>query len=63
MKLDLLQEYDIKFKKFDKKRTPEAQLNDLLNDLKQIGVKIIENSLNVLHFSKATGIAYELYKD
>jgi hypothetical protein len=44
VKLDLLQEYDIKFKKFDKKRTVEAQLNDLLNDLKQLGVKIIETS-------------------
>jgi Intra-flagellar transport protein 57 len=31
-------------KKFDKKRSIEAQLSDLLNDLKQIGIKIIENS-------------------
>lgn len=39
-----MQEYDIKFKKFDKKRTVEAQLSDLINDLKSIGVKIIDNS-------------------
>jgi len=35
---------EIKFKKFDKKRTIEAQLVDLIHDLKAIGIKIIENS-------------------
>jgi len=35
---------EVKFKKFDKKRTIEAQLMDLINDLKAIGIKIIENS-------------------
>ena len=35
---------EIKFKKFDKKRQIEAQLHDLINDLKAIGIKIIENS-------------------
>lgn len=35
---------EIKYKKFDKKRTIEAQLMDLINDLKAIGIKIIENS-------------------
>lgn len=35
---------DIKFKKFEKKRTIESQVMDLINDLKAIGIKIIENS-------------------
>ena len=42
--MNILQEFDIKFKKYDKKRTSEAQLNDLFNDLKGIGIKIIETS-------------------
>jgi hypothetical protein len=37
-------EYEIKFKKFDKKRSIDAQVNDLISEIKQIGVKIIENS-------------------
>jgi len=37
-------EYEIKFKKFDKKRSIEAQVNDLISEIKQIGVKIINNS-------------------
>ena len=37
-------EFEIKFKKFDKKRSVDGQLNDLLSELKQIGVKILENS-------------------
>lgn len=44
MNLNILAEFDIKFKKYDKKRTPEGQLNDLFNELKQIGVKIIDTS-------------------
>ncbi len=39
-----MQEYDIKFKKFDKKRTIESQLFDLINDFKSIGVKVIDNA-------------------
>lgn len=35
---------EIKLKKFDKKRQIEVQLHDLINDLKAIGIKIIENS-------------------
>jgi len=37
-------EFEIKFKKFDKKRSVDGQLNDLLSELKQIGIKILENS-------------------
>jgi hypothetical protein len=37
-------EYEIKYKKFDKKRSVDGQLNDLISELKQIGVKILENS-------------------
>ncbi len=39
-----MQEYDIKFRKYDKKRTVEGQLSDLLNELKTLGIKIIDNS-------------------
>ena len=34
----------MKFNQFDNKRTIEAQLHELLDDLKSIGIKIIENS-------------------
>lgn len=37
-------EYEIKYKKFDKKRPIDAQVNDLINELKLIGVKLIDNS-------------------
>ena len=36
--------FELKLKKFDKKRQIEGQLHDLLSDLKAIGIKIIENS-------------------
>jgi hypothetical protein len=42
--LNILQEYDIKFRKYDKKRTVDGQLSDLLNELKTLGIKIIDNS-------------------
>lgn len=42
--LEILGEFDIKFKKYDKKRSADGQLSDLLTDLKQIGIKVIENS-------------------
>jgi len=35
---------EIKLKKYDRKRQIEPQLLDLINDLKAIGIKIIENS-------------------
>lgn len=44
MNCNILQEYDIKIKKFDKKKSIDVQLNDLMNDLKSVGVKIIESS-------------------
>jgi hypothetical protein len=34
----------LKFNQFDNKRTIEALLHELLDDLKSIGIKIIENS-------------------
>lgn len=44
MNIDILAEFDVKFKKYDKKRTAEGQLSDLITELKSIGIKIIENS-------------------
>jgi hypothetical protein len=40
----VLNEYEIKFKKFDKKKTLDAQINELTNDLKNVGIKIVENA-------------------
>lgn len=39
----MLNEYEIKFKKFDKKRSQDTQINELINDLKKIGIKVIDN--------------------
>jgi hypothetical protein len=50
--LEILQEFDIKFKKYDKKRTLEGQLNDLLTVLKQMKLKIIDNSKFNLGFGE-----------
>jgi len=41
--IEVLNDYDIKFREFDRKRTSEGQLNDLLTDLKYLDIKIIDN--------------------
>ena len=42
--INILQEIDVKFKKYDKKKPQEAQIQDLLNDLKNLQVKVLINS-------------------
>lgn len=49
---------DLKFKKYDKKRTLEGQLSDLMTDLKSVGIKIIENSK--LHNGYGEGVCLVL---
>lgn len=44
MNINLLEDFEIKFKRFDKKRTIETQLNELITELKQTGIKIVESS-------------------
>jgi hypothetical protein len=39
-----LQEIDIKFKKYDKKKQQEVQIQELLNDLKNLQIKVLYNS-------------------
>ena len=39
-----LKNVDLKFIQFDNKKTIDIQLNELLNDLRSIGIKIIENT-------------------
>lgn len=41
---NILQEIDIKFKKYDKKKPQDAQIQELLNDLKNSQVKVLLNS-------------------
>ena len=42
--INILQEIDIKFKKYDKKKQQEIQLQELLNDLKNLQIKVLFNS-------------------
>ena len=42
--INILQEIDVKFKKYDKKKPQEPQIQDLLNDLKYLSVKVLINS-------------------
>ena len=42
--INILQEIDIKFKKYDKKKTQEMQIQDLINDLKSLDIKVLINS-------------------
>ena len=42
--INILQEIDIKFKKYDKKKTQDAQIQDLINDLKSLDIKVLLNS-------------------
>ena len=42
--INILQEIDVKFKKYDKKKPQDAQIQDLLNDLKNLQVKVLINS-------------------
>ena len=42
--INILQEIDIKFKKYDKKKPQDVQIQDLLNDLKNLQVKVLINS-------------------
>ena len=42
--INILQEIDVKFKKYDKKKPQEPQIQDLLNDLKNLSVKVLINS-------------------
>ena len=42
--INILQEIDIKFKKYDKKKPQDAQIQELLNDLKNLQVKVLINS-------------------
>ena len=41
---NILQEIYIKFKKYDKKKSQDAQIQELLNDLKNSQVKVLLNS-------------------
>jgi hypothetical protein len=41
--INLLNEFEIKFKRYDKKRTQEIQISELLNDLKSVGIKVVDN--------------------
>ena len=40
----ILQEIDIKFKKYDKKKPQDVQIQELLNDLKNLQIKVLFNS-------------------
>ena len=42
--INILQEIDLKFKKYDKKKPQDVQIQDLLNDLKNLQVKVLINS-------------------
>ena len=42
--INILQEIDIKFKKYDKKKQQEIQMQELLNDLKNLQIKVLFNS-------------------
>ena len=42
--INILQEIDIKFKKYDKKKQQEIQIQELLNDLKNLQIKVLFNS-------------------
>ena len=42
--INILQEIDVKFKKYDKKKPQDVQMQELLNDLKNLQVKILINS-------------------
>ena len=42
--INILQEIDIKFKKYDKKKPQENQIQELLNDLKNLQIKVLYNS-------------------
>ena len=42
--INILQEIDIKFKKYDKKKPQEVQIQELLNDLKNLQIKVLYNS-------------------
>ena len=42
--INILQEIDIKFKKYDKKKSQDEQIQDLLNDLKNLQIKVLLNS-------------------
>ena len=42
--INILQEIDIKFKKYDKKKQQEIQKQELLNDLKNLQIKVLFNS-------------------
>ena len=42
--INILQEIEVKFKKYDKKKPQDVQIQDLLNDLKNLQVKVLINS-------------------
>ncbi len=42
--LNIIQELDIKIKKYDKKKSHENQMNELIDDLKSMDVKVLMNS-------------------
>ena len=42
--INILQEIDVKFKKYDKKKQQEIQIQELLNDLKNLQIKVLFNS-------------------
>ena len=42
--INILQEIDIKFKKYDKKKAQDVQIQELLNDLKNLQIKVLFNS-------------------
>ena len=42
--INIIQEIDIKFKKYDKKKQQEIQMQELLNDLKNLQIKVLFNS-------------------
>ena len=44
VRLEILEEFDIKFKKYDKKKPHVNQMNDLIAELKNMDIKIIKNS-------------------
>ena len=42
--IEILPEFNIKFKKYDKKKSHEQQMNDLISDLKSMDIKVVFNS-------------------
>lgn len=42
--INILQEIDVKFKKYNKKKPQEPQIQDLINDLKSLDIKYLNNS-------------------